>query len=131
MNIEKIRYYEAEIIGNSSGALAVMNSWNSVMCPWKIPFTKNDLHQLYNFFKASYKRIIERNDKLTDEKKEQKKRDIDLLLEEAEQYDMSKMTSEPYYPHIVKDQAEIVKFIAKIIEVNARLWKIFMCESLH
>ena len=127
MDVEKIRYYEAEIIGNSSGAMAVMKSWNSVMCPWTIPFTKNDLHQLYIFFKASSTRIIEMKDKVTDEEKEQKKRDIDLLLEEAEQFDMSKMTSDSYYPRIIKDQAEIVKFIAKVIEVNARLQMIFKC----
>ena len=131
MNIEKIRYYEAEIIGNSSGAMAVMNSWNSVMCPLTISFTKNDLHQLYNFFKACYKRIIERNDKLTDEEKEQKKRNIDLLMEEAEQYDVSKMTSDPYYTCILKDKAEIVKFIAKVIEVNARLRIIIMCDGVN
>lgn len=66
---------------------------------------------------------IETNDKLSDNEKEQKCQEIDLLMEEAERYDTAKMTSDPYYPQIMTD-IERILFIVKAYEIITMLQKI-------
>lgn len=127
MNNEKIKQYEAEMDRNYSGACAVMVSLRSVTFFQQIPFTRHNLYQLYLFLRGMHKRSIEINDELVDEEKEQKQHEIDLLMDEAEQYDMSKMTSDPYYPHRITDTEEMLEFVVKAMEMMARLQKILMC----
>ena len=63
-----------------------------------IPFTRDDLHQLYDYDKALYKAAIEKNDNFSDDTKERKKGEIEALFSEAEMLDMSLMPSDVYYP---------------------------------
>lgn len=63
-----------------------------------IPFTRDDMHQLYDYDKALYKTIIEKNDNFSNDTKEKKKIEIEILFSEAEMLDMSLMPSDVYYP---------------------------------
>ena len=63
-----------------------------------IPFTRDDLHQLYDYDKALYKAAIEKNDNFPNDTKERKKGEIEVLFSEAEMLDMSLMPSDVYYP---------------------------------
>ena len=49
-----------------------------------IPFTRDDLHQLYDYDKALYKATIEKNDCFSDDTKERKKGEISEVLGHSE-----------------------------------------------
>ena len=84
---------------NYSGVMAVINSLLSACYnPIIIPFTKGNLHRIYDYFMAAFKCQIEQNDNFNDQEKEKRKHEIDALLHVAEEFDKSKMTSDPYYP---------------------------------
>lgn len=125
MNKIRINQHKADLANNYAGVLAVRNSLDSLLFRQIIPFTKNDLHCLYICIKAVMKMEIETNDKLSDNEKEQKCQEIDLLMEEAERYDTANMTSDPYYPQIMAD-AEIALFMAKYIILTISLHKLFI-----
>jgi len=99
MNKLKLLEYEAKMTESFSGVIAVTNSLLSARFnPVVVPFTKNDLHQLYDYFKSAFKCQIEKNDNFTDQEKEKRKHELEMILHVAEDYDKSKMTSDPYYP---------------------------------
>lgn len=76
-----------------------MNSvFSAITLNISIPFTRDDLHQLYDYDKALYKATIEKNDNFSDDTKERKKGEIETLFSEAEMLDMSLMPSDVYYP---------------------------------
>lgn len=76
-----------------------MNSvFSAIVLNISIPFTRDDLHQLYDYDKALYKAMIEKNDNFSDDTKERKKGEIEFLFSDAEMLDMSLMPSEVYYP---------------------------------
>lgn len=72
--------------------------FSAIVLNISIPFTRDDLHQLYDYDKALYKAAIEKNDNFSDDTKERKKGEIEVLLSEAEMLDMSLMPSDVYYP---------------------------------
>lgn len=99
MDKSKLAKYEFEMANNFSGVKAVTDSLYSALCePIIKPFTKDDLHRLYDYYKAMFKHQIENDDSHTDDDKESRKKGIDALLFIGEQYDLNKMTSDPYYP---------------------------------
>ena len=76
-----------------------MNSvFSAIVMNISIPFTRDDLHQLYDYDKALYKAAIEKNDNFPNDTKERKKGEIEALFSEAEMLDMSLMPSDVYYP---------------------------------
>lgn len=76
-----------------------MNSvFSAIVLNISIPFTRDDLHQLYDYDKSMYKAMIEKNDNFSDDTKERKKGEIETLFSEAEMLDMSLMPSDVYYP---------------------------------
>ena len=76
-----------------------MNSvFSAIVLNVSIPFTRDDLHQLYDYDKALYKAAIEKKDIFSDDTKERKKGEIEVLFSEAEMLDMSLMPSDVYYP---------------------------------
>lgn len=76
-----------------------MNSvFSAIVLNISIPFTRDDLHQLYDYDKALYKATIEKNDNFPNDTKERKKGEIEILFSEAEMIDMSLMPSDVYYP---------------------------------
>ena len=99
MDKSKLAKYESEIIYNLPGVTAVTASLYSALCEPEIKsFTKDDLHQLYDYFKAMFKHQIEKNDVWSDEEKERKKTGVDTWLGIGECFDQSKMVTDPYYP---------------------------------
>lgn len=99
MDKSKLAKYESELARNLPGVIAVTSSLYSALCEPEIkPFTKDDLHQLYAYFKAMFKHHIEKNDIWSDEDKEQRKTGIDTWLGIGEYFDRSKMVTDPYYP---------------------------------
>lgn len=99
MDKSKLAKYESEIIYNLPGVTAVTASLYSALCEPEIkPFTKDDLHQLYDYFKAMFKHQIEKNDVWSNEEKERKKMGIDTWLGIGECFDQSKTVTDPYYP---------------------------------
>ena len=72
--------------------------FSAIVLNLSIPFTKDDLRQLYDYDKAMYKAAIEKNDNFSDDTKERKKGEIEALFSEAEMLDMSLMPSNVYYP---------------------------------
>ena len=72
--------------------------FSAIVLNISIPFTRDDLHQLYDYDKALYKATIEKNDNFPNDTKERKKGEIEFLFSEAEMLDMSLMTSDVYYP---------------------------------
>ena len=99
MDKSKLVKYESEMTHNLPGVIAVTASLYSALCEPEIkPFTKDDLHQLYDYFKAMFKHQIEKNDVWSDEEKERKKKGIDTWLGIGECFDQSKMVTDPYYP---------------------------------
>ena len=99
MDKSKLAKYESEIIYNLPGVTVVTASLYSALCEPEIkPFTKDDLHQLYDYFKAMFKHQIEKNDVWSDEEKERKKMGIDTWLGIGECFDQSKTVTDPYYP---------------------------------
>lgn len=99
MDKSKLTKYESEIIYNHPGVIAVTSSLYSALCELEIkPFTKDDLHRLYDYFKAMFKLQIEKNNVWSEEEKERKKMGIDTWLGIGECFDQSKMVTDPYYP---------------------------------
>lgn len=99
MNISKLTEYESEMTHNLPGVIAVTGSLYSALCEPEIkPFTKDDLHRLYDYYKAMFKHHIEKNDGWSDEEKERKKAGVDTWLGIGECFDQSKMVTDPYYP---------------------------------
>lgn len=99
MDKSKLAKYESEIIYNLPGVTAVTASLYSALCEPEIkPFTRDDLHRLYDYYKAMFKHHIEKNDDWSDEEKERKKVGIDTWLGIGECFDQSKMATDPYYP---------------------------------
>lgn len=99
MDKSKLVKYESEMTHNLPGVIAVTASLYSALCEPEIkPFTKDDLHRLYDYFKAMFKHQIEKNDVWSDEEKERKKMGVDTWLGIGECFDQSKMVTDPYYP---------------------------------
>lgn len=99
MDKSKLAKYESEIIHNYPGVIAVTASLYSALCEPEIkPFTRDDLHRLYDYYKAMFKHQIEKNDVWSDEEKERKKMGVDTWLGIGECFDQSKMVTDPYYP---------------------------------
>ena len=99
MDKTKLAKYESEMIYNHPGVIVVTASLYSALCEPEIkPFTKDDLHRLYDYYRAMFKHQIEKNDVWSDEEKERKKAGIDTWLGIGECFDQSKMVTDPYYP---------------------------------
>ena len=61
MDKTKLAKYESEIIYNQSGVKAVTASLYSALCEPEIkPFTRDDLHRLYDYYRAMFKHQIEK-----------------------------------------------------------------------
>ena len=100
MDANKLTLHQATMAKNLPGAAKCMNSvFSAIVLNISIPFTRDDLHQLYDYDKALYKATIEKNDNFPNDTKERKKGEIEVLFSEAEMIDMSLMPSEVYYPH--------------------------------
>ena len=99
MNTNKLILHQATMAANLPGASRCAQSViSAIVSNISIPFTRDDLHQLYDYDKALYKAAIEKNDNLSDDTKERKKGEIEVLFSEAEMLDMSLMPSDVYYP---------------------------------
>ena len=99
MSTNKLALHQATMAKNLPGATKCINSIFSAMAlNISIPFTRDDMHQLYDYDKALYKTIIEKNDNFSNDTKEKKKIEIEILFSEAEMLDMSLMPSDVYYP---------------------------------
>lgn len=99
MNSNKLALHQATMAANLPGATRCAQSViSAIVSNISIPFTRDDLHQLYDYDKALYKATIEKNDNFSDDTKEWKKREIEALFSEAEMLDMSLMPSDVYYP---------------------------------
>ena len=100
MDTNKLILHQATMAANLPGATRCAQSViSAIVSNISIPFTKDDLHQLYDYDKAMYKAAIEKNDNFSDNTKERKKGKIEVLFSEAEMLDMSLMPSDVYYPH--------------------------------
>ena len=99
MDTNKLILHQATMAVNLPGATRCAQSViSAIVSNISIPFTKDDLHQLYDYDKAMYKAAIEKNDNFSDNTKERKKGEIEALFSEAEMLDMSLMPSDVYYP---------------------------------
>ena len=99
MNTNKLILHQATMAANLPGAIKCVQSViSAIVSNISIPFTRDDLHQLYDYDKALYKAAIEKNDNFSDDTKERKKGEIEILFSEAEMLDMSLMPSDVYYP---------------------------------
>ena len=75
MDTNKLTLHQATIVKNLPGASKCMNSvFSAIVLNISIPFTRDDLHQLYDYDKALYKAAIEKNDNFSDDTKEKKRR---------------------------------------------------------
>ena len=99
MDTNKLILHQATIAANLPGATRCVQSViSAIVSNITIPFTRDDLHQLYDYDKALYKAAIEKNDNFSDDTKERKKGEIEALFSEAEMLDMSLIPSDVYYP---------------------------------
>ena len=99
MDTNKLILYHAAMAANLPGATRCVQSViSAIVSNISIPFTRDDLHQLYDYDKALYKAAIEKNDNFSDDTKERKKGETEVLFSEAEMLDMSLMPSDVYYP---------------------------------
>ena len=99
MNPNKLTLHQTTMAKNLPGATKCINSvYSAIVLNISIPFTKDDLHKLYDYDKALYKAAIEKNDNFSGDTKERKKGEIEALFSEAEMLDMSLMPSDVYYP---------------------------------
>ena len=99
MNTDKLALHQLTMTKNLPGAAKCMNSvFSAIVLNISIPFTRDDLHQLHDYDRALYKVAIEKNDNFSDDTKERKKGEIEVLFSEAELMDMSSMLSDVYYP---------------------------------
>ena len=61
MNTDKLALHQLTMAKNLPGANKCMNSvFSAIVLNVSIPFTKDDLHQLYDYDKALYKGAIEK-----------------------------------------------------------------------
>ena len=94
MDNNKLALHQATMAKNLPGATKCINSvYSAIVLNISIPFTRDDLHQLYDYDKAMYKAAIEKNDNFSDGTKEKKKSEIEVLFSESEMLDMSLMPS--------------------------------------
>ena len=99
MDTNKLTLHQATMALNLPGATKCVQSViSAIVSNISIPFTMDDLHQLYDYDKALYKAAIEKNNYFSDDTKERKKGEIEILFSEAEMLDMSLMPSDVYYP---------------------------------
>ena len=99
MDTNELTLHQATMAKNLPGAAKCMNSvFSAIVLNISFPFTRDDLHQLYDYDKALYKDAIEKNDNFSDDTKERKKGEIEALFSEAEMIDMYFMPSDVYYP---------------------------------
>ena len=99
MDTNKLILHQATMAANLPGATKCVQSViSAIVSNISIPFTRDDLHQLYDYDKALYKAAIEKNDFFSDDTKERKKGEIEVLFSEAEMLDMSLMPTDVYYP---------------------------------
>ena len=99
MDANKLTLHQATMAKNLPGAAKCMNSvFSAIVLNISIPFTRDDLHQLYDYDKTLYKAAIEKNDNFSDGTKEKKQSEIEALFSKAEMLDMSLMPSNIYYP---------------------------------
>ena len=99
MDTNKLTLHQATMAKNLPGATKCINSvYSAIVWNISIPFTRDDMHQLYDYDKALYKAAIEKNDNFPNDTKERKKGEIEVLFSEAEMIDMSLMPSDVYYP---------------------------------
>ena len=99
MDTNKLILHQATMAANLPGATKCVQSViSAIVSNISIPFTRDDLHQLYDYDKALYKAAIEKNDNFSDGTKERKKGEIEALFSDAEMLDMSLMPSDVYYP---------------------------------
>ena len=76
MDNNKLTLHQTTMAKNLPGATKCMNSvFSAIVLNLSIPFTKDDLRQLYDYDKAMYKAAIEKNDNFSDDTKERKKGD--------------------------------------------------------
>ena len=89
MDNNKLTLHQATMAKNLPGATKCINSvYSAIVLNTSIPFTRDDLHQLYDYDKALYKAAIEKNDNFSDDTKERKKDEIEVLFSEAEMLDI-------------------------------------------
>lgn len=99
MNTDKLILHQATMAANFPGATKCVQSViSAIVSNISIPFTRDDLHQLYDYDKALYKAAIEKNDYFSDDTKVRKKGETEALFTEAELLDVSLMPSDVYYP---------------------------------
>ena len=100
MDTNQLILYQATMALSLPGATRCVQSViSAIVSNISNPFTRDNLHQLYDYDKALYKATIEKNDNFPNDTKERKKGEIEVLFSEAEMIDMSLMPSEVYYPH--------------------------------
>ena len=131
MDTNKLILHQATMAANLPGATKCMQSViSAIVSNISIPFTRDDLHQLYDYDKALYKAAIEKNDNFSNDTKERKKGKIEALFSEAEMLDMSLMPSDVYYP---PTNLPCLATILNTITIQAfmtRLNKIMQNESI-
>ena len=126
MDANKLTLHQATMAKNLPGAAKCMNSvFSVIVLNISIPFTRDDLHQLYDYDKALYKAAIEKNDNFPDDTKERKKGEIEVLFSEAEMLDMSLMPSEVYYPPHQLCLQEKVALLLTMYIISDKLRRIF------
>ena len=126
MDNKKIKIYQTELGKNLPKALAVTNSWFTAISGLPIvPFTKDDLHGLYDYYRAILRIRLERNEHFTENQKEQKCHDIDALMYSLEFFDLSNMSSDSYYPPKQFSFQEKVALLLISNAITARLKQIF------
>ena len=126
MNNTKVKEHKAEMAKNLPKLLAVTDSWFSAISGSQIvPFTKDDLHGLYAYYRAMLKLQLEKKDQFTEETKKHKRKEIDMLLFDIEQIDSTGMTSEPYYPPRQINCTTMILILLTKNAVTARLRQIF------
>lgn len=125
MEANKLTLYQATTAKNLPRAAKCMNSvFSAIVLNISIPFTRDDLHQLYDYDKAMYKAAIEKNDNFTDDTKERKKGEIEVLFSKAEMIDMSLMPSDVYYPPRQISFQEKVALLLIMNAISAKLGQI-------
>ena len=93
MDTNKLILHQASMAKNLPGATKCINSvYSAIVWNISIPFTRDDLHQLYDYDKALYKAAIEKNDNFSDDNKEKKKGEIEVPFSEAEMLDVTSLS---------------------------------------
>ena len=93
MDTNKLILHQATMVANLPGATKCVQSViSAIVSNISIPFTRDDLHQLYDYDKALYKAAIEKNDNFSDDNKEKKKGEIEVPFSEAEMLDVTSLS---------------------------------------